>query len=578
MKKLKSLILLSLVVAGCTGGHDKGDPETADRLGKTESLVFTDIDSALVVFESIGREKLSGNENLARYNLLNTIIDDRLGKTHLSSDDIGFAENYFADSSAPDSLLAIVHIYAGRVYEDMGQTERALESYLMAQSHADDTENNHYWKGRIAYHIASLYHKDFDYSHSSVFLNQAIRYFESCNDVINMAHSLNLLGRNHLLSGDYRQALEALRKASEIYLLNDHTAGLLSNALSISDIYLNDMDEVFKADSVLSHARSNFSDGTIPLSYFPIMSQIEATKGNYPYAVGLLKEYMDINPGLSPKEKAAYKYYLATYLHDSGQYSSAYDYLHQYSSIVDSLSKVEITTVLQEIEKRYEKQELENEYNTYRKVTRYKIAIVLICLFVFISFLIFTVNKRREKIVQLQADLDGMTSRMNEFDDLKNNLSTVLDRHTEKETRLHEVLINKMLHIQKLVDYLFLYENNPDEFQKKVSTAVIQAEKDRYFGELHEIEKYAGVVDYLKEHYPTLSEDELNICCLICFGFNNNQIGILFGYTNPNSIFNKRHKLRKKMGLWPNYESLEAYLSQLVADLREGTIPEPLGN
>jgi chromosome segregation ATPase len=248
----------------------------------------------------------------------------------------------------------------------------------------------------------------------------------------------------------------------------------------------------------------------------------------------------------------------------------AYDYLNDYVASTDSLYNNEIVTVLQEVEKRYEKQELENEYRAYRTLSLYRATIGLICLLVLISILWLNVRKRRQKIQHLQADLDGMKSQMNEFDSIKNNLSVVLDKHTEKESRLHEVLTNKMLHVQKLVDYLFLYDNNPDEFKKKIGSAVIQAERDRYFGELHEIvnEKYAGIVDYLKQQHPTLSDDELNICCLICFGFNNNQMGILFGYTNSNSIFNKRHKLRKKMGLWPNYESLESYLIRLMADLR----------
>jgi hypothetical protein len=55
---------------------------------------------------------------------------------------------------------------------------------------------------------------------------------------------------------------------------------------------------------------------------------------------------------------------------------------------------------------------------------------------------------------------------------------------------------------------------------------------------------------------------------LVCFGFTNNQIGILFGHTNPKSIFNKRSTLRQKLGLWPKYESLEAFLSQIATELR----------
>jgi tetratricopeptide (TPR) repeat protein len=574
MKKLV-LIVASLVGAICLSGCVEVNPEMASRLIEVEERIFTDLDSALIVLDGIQREDLQDKANLARYNLLLTIADDRTGKTHTSLDNILAAEDYFTGSSASDSLLAIVNMYVGRVYEDLGQSETSLTSYLVAQSHVDNTEGNDYWKGRIAQSIGILYYNDFDYTHASSFFDSAIKYFNDSRDTLNVAHSYNLLGANYLLSDNHEEALTALKNAYDIYLQSNHSEGLLSNALAISDIYLNESDDVAKADSVLLHTHAIHNNGVIPLSHFPQMSKIEAGKGNYQEAISLLEDYLAGNPDIPLEERAAYQYYLSSYLNDSGQYSLAYDYLNDYVSLTDSLYQDEVATVLQEVEKRYEKQELENEYRAYRKVTLYKAAIGLICLFGFIYILIRKVRKRRRKILYLQADLDGLKSQMSEFDNLKTTLSNVLDRQVEKETHLQEVLTNKMLHIQKIVEYLFLYENNSEEFKNKVGTAVVQAERDEYFGDLHEVVngKYAGIVDYLKEQYPTLSDDELNICCLICFGFNNTQMGILFGYKNPNSIFNKRHKLRKKLNLWPNYDSLEAFLSQLMADLRDGVIP-----
>jgi hypothetical protein len=42
-------------------------------------------------------------------------------------------------------------------------------------------------------------------------------------------------------------------------------------------------------------------------------------------------------------------------------------------------------------------------------------------------------------------------------------------------------------------------------------SAITDAERDTYFGELHEIvnEKFSGIVDLLKDKYPNLSKDEL---------------------------------------------------------------------
>jgi tetratricopeptide (TPR) repeat protein len=575
MKNLP-LILSSLVATICLLGCVEVNPEVANRLNEAEELIFSNLDSALVVLDGIRQEDLKDKAHLARYNLLLSIADDRTGKTHTSLDNILAAEEFYTGSGAGDSLLAVVNMYVGRVYEDLGQSEKALESYLTAQSHVDNTENNSYWKGRIAQNVGILYHNDFDYTRASSFFDQAIEYFGDCNDTLNTAHSYNWSGANHMLSGDHEEALKALDKASEIYLQSNHTEGLLSNVLAISDIYMSELDDVAGADSVLRHTYSVHNNGVMPLSHHPQMSKIEAGKGNYEKAIELLDEYLTRNPNLPQEERAAYLYYISTYFNDAGQYSKAYDYLSGYVSLTDSLYQYEVATVLQEVEKKYEKQGLENEYRVYRKITLYRFAIGSICLLGFIYILIRKLQKRRRKMEYLQADLNGLKSQMSEFDDLKTTLSNVLDQQIEKEIHLQEILTNKMLHVKKIVEYLFLYENNPEEFKNKIGAAVVQAERDEYFGDLHEVVngKYAGIVDYLKEQYPTLSDDELNICCLSCFGFNNTQMSILFGYTNPNSIFNKRHKLRKKLNLWPNYDSLEAFLSQLMVDLRDGVITD----
>ncbi len=258
-------------------------------------------------------------------------------------------------------------------------------------------------------------------------------------------------------------------------------------------------------------------------------------------AIGHLQQYLDTSTDVSLQEHAAVNYLLYTYYEASEQYPSALVHLSKYTDYADSLHHNDMEVMLRDVEQEFENAELQNEYRAYRKLTLYRGVVGLLCAALAIFFLVRIVRKRKQKILNLQADLEGMKSQKNEFDDLKATLSSVLDKKHEKEERLHQVLTNKMLHVQKILDYLFLYDNNPDEFKRKVDTAIIQVEKDSYFGELHEIvnEKYAGVIDYLKQKFPDLSQEELNLCCLICFGFNNNQMGILFGLVRKLYVHSK---------------------------------------
>jgi hypothetical protein len=80
----------------------------------------------LVVLASIKRGDLHDDESLAKFQLLQTITNDRLAINHESADDILAARDYFTGKATSDSLVAIVHLYVGRVHEGLGRSEDAL--------------------------------------------------------------------------------------------------------------------------------------------------------------------------------------------------------------------------------------------------------------------------------------------------------------------------------------------------------------------------------------------------------------------------------------------------------------------
>jgi tetratricopeptide (TPR) repeat protein len=558
--------LLVIFTAGCA----KTDKKIVEDISHAEGLVLISPDSAAVVLDMINPDALNDRENTARYRLIRTITNDRLGIPHESPDDVLAARDYFASNKTTDSLLSIAHLYVGRVYEDLGQPEKALESYLSAKSTADNTTSNHYWKGRINYHIGSMYHNYSDYLQSANYIEQAIPCFTESGNSMYVAHCYNLLGRNHKLAGDHQRALATLEKANEYYIANNYADGLMSNALIMSGILLEEYDGAYHADSLVRQVHSAYNGGIIPVSHYPMMSRIEEGKGNFRKAIRYLEDYIARVPDLPLAELASYKYLLADYYNELGQTSPAYGLVNEYVALRDSLHQNNVETVLQEVEKKYEKQQLENEYLAYRKVTAYRILIGSLLFVVAIGVMFLVVRRRRQRIVRLQADLDKLRYETNEFDDLKNTLTKVLDTHTAKEARLQEVLLNKMRHLQDLVDCLHIYENDYDKFKKKILSTITKAERDTYFGELHEIvnERHHGIVDYLKRKFTTLAPDELDFCCLSCLGFTNNQLGILFGLTSHASVYNKRHKIKQKIVPLASDLSFEECLRLMIAELK----------
>jgi tetratricopeptide (TPR) repeat protein len=299
------VIILSLIAAVGTVGCDRTDTSVVDCLHRLGGLVFVDPDSASVVLNGIRREDLRDDDSKSRYDLLQTMIDDRLGNVHRSPDDILSVRSYFIGSDASDSLLTIVHLYTGRVYEDLGEYPKALESYLEARTHAEDTAENHL-KGRIFYNIGNLYHNDYDYAHASSFLEQAIPHFNAIGDTLNAANTYNLLGANHTVSGSVDKGLQALNKANEMYGSLRNKDGIMSSSLTIAGLYLYHMEDAAKADSIMTRVHNNYNGGTIPHDHLPMMSQIEAGKGNYEKAIEFLQDYLGLTFGRKSETLCSY--------------------------------------------------------------------------------------------------------------------------------------------------------------------------------------------------------------------------------------------------------------------------------
>lgn len=62
-----------------------------------------------------------------------------------------------------------------------------------------------------------------------------------------------------------------------------------------------------------------------------------------------------------------------------------------------------------------------------------------------------------------------------------------------------------------------------------------------------------------------LTEYELDMLCMIRFGFSFNCIRLLHHHENVNSLYSRRTKIHRKMGLASRYP-LEDYLSELAAE------------
>lgn len=141
------------------------------------------------------------------------------------------------------------------------------------------------------------------------------------------------------------------------------------------------------------------------------------------------------------------------------------------------------------------------------------------------------------------------------------------------ESNLLKALECKMRLFLKQVDEAYQPANKSsfvDEFQKYVQ-AVTTCEFP--FADLQYLINRTdfGLVDYLRAQHPGLTNFEVDVLCMLRFGFSNDGIRFICSHNNVYSIYSRRTKLRSKLGLKPG-QRLEKYLEQTVCALKEGAV------
>ena len=74
--------------------------------------------------------------------------------------------------------------------------------------------------------------------------------------------------------------------------------------------------------------------------------------------------------------------------------------------------------------------------------------------------------------------------------------------------------------------------------------------------------QFNGIVTYVEKHYPSLTDKDINIFCLLCANVTPQIIKLCVGFLNAKSVSNYKNKLIKnKMGLDMSFNDfIDAYM------------------
>ncbi len=573
MKRLLILILVTLTIASCGGRR-----RAVALMERAETIVEERPDSARVLLESVPRRALGTRRMAARHALLYSQALDKSGVDVDSDTLIRRAADYYRFHGT-DLDRARIYYYLGAVYDNAGLAIEAIEELKRAEIYAAETDDENL-KGLIAFRIGSLYMLAFDYDGSSEWYVSAVEHFAAAGELHNEAIANEMLGRACYDCQEFETARDKERRARELFLQSGDTASAirLEHSILASRFKCGENTDTIKREFYsycMAHYgdRLHYQSAGFWADIYMSTDRLDSAKVCIDFILESSDLYFDL-------DIAGCYFQLSDIEEHLGNYEKAFGYLRRAERMSDSLGDIARKNNIMKFEKEVVSQRLGEEVaelEMRNRLQRMTFLLVTVIALVVIAYIVRLWRHRHfvalERQRRTEAELRTINDTYRHLIERHEAMKQQLDMRDHGEQRVYNAIENRLLNLRSLLESA--QEMRPtafaNEFRRQMT---VNPRVENALDDLQYVvnKKYYGIIDYLKEHYPELNAQDLDLCALLSFGFSQAGICYIYGYSDIGTFYNKRSRLRKKMNLPEDY-GIEDFIQNLIIELR-GPVPE----
>ena len=564
------LIFLCLSVAGCRGGRGYDS-----RLAAADSLIASQPDSALRILRGVGFDSMCSDADRAYFALLLTQAKYKCYETINSTDTIDIAVDYFADGSDAEKRLRSL-IYRGAALTDMGEITAAMEAYKQAEAAAspDDYEN----LGYINLRMASLYQKV--YSDGREYIDKyrkALHYYELSG---NKHYQIVCTSR---LGSVYRpekmdSAYYFINKSIELAKSEKDSVWFFINLESLAGYYMIEKQYDKQKDIALyvfNNGRKFVDD-----KHIYILSRAYLNLEMLDSAEYYLK-FADGN-GLLDENFVSRLMTMKLVALARNDYKSAYKYSEMDMKISDSITSV-IKNSLAAVESNVEieRQRVAYEQSKNNMIIILAVLIVAVLLLLLALLLLKLRNKSESLrlmtlIQELKNDyakatstiednkalIESITAEVENNRSIISNYENCFDRSDFVDSSIGDAFDIQLEQINTVIKILDNINNIPtNKLQQQLKKALFTHTGTKQISQFINLVNYKhnNAINRIKEEYPSLDEKDIQLITLMYLGFPNSYICFFLGYTNRQSVINRRRNIVEKLGI---NETLQSFIDK----------------
>ena len=606
-------LIISIIISLISCTHNKNYPTAFQpELAKAEAMMYRYPDSALHILQGIQPDNPSDNEQYATWALLMTQAQYK-NQIEQSDSLINIAYSYFINQdNAQRKALALY--YKGILCHESHHAEDALSFYLEATTEIEKT--NDYQLGFLINSeigLMYLYRKLNDYAME--YFEKAHHNAELSDNQTYIAFSFIYIARAFSQKKQYNKAIEYYEKAIKIGQVNNYPTILASAMNETSFLFL----KTGENKKALQYAKDCIKIKKTDQRIFSLGD-------TYRYLKMYDSAYFYLNQAcLSPNIHTARSAYQALYYisQEEKDYKKAVEYSNKLWFYQDSIGKTDRNKALIEMQEKYDQQKIINENNLSQIKKDRIIRNVLIALII-LSFIIAITNylyqrkivSQKQEISEKEEKIRYFTMKIHENETLINHNKMRIEELTiqmegsleikeqwKEQNKIRQEIQqqNEMLKLEnnKLQNHISNYAQSLKEKSKELEAMEHLSKENQY---LHKREaflcnqlikqtelfnklkttKYIDnklwqeikeKIDLLFDNYtkrlyhqiPSLTDGDIQICCLIKLRFSNGDIANMLAIS-PTSVSKRKLRLKERIvqeiGSLGENQSLDLWLME----------------
>ena len=606
-------LIISIIISLISCTHNKNYPTAFQpELAKAEAMMYRYPDSALHILQGIQPDIPSENEQYATWALLMTQAQYK-NQIEQSDSLINIAYSYFINQdNAQRKALALY--YKGILCHESHHAEDALSFYLEATTEIEKT--NDYQLGFLINSevgLMYLYRKLNDYAME--YFEKAHHNAELSDNQTYIAFSFIYIARAFSQKKQYNKAIEYYEKAIKIGQVNNYPTILASAMNETSFLFL----KTGENKKALQYAKDCIKIKKTDQRIFSLGD-------TYRYLKMYDSAYFYLNQAcLSPNIHTARSAYQALYYisQEEKDYKKAVEYSNKLWFYQDSIGKTDRNKALIEMQEKYDQQKIINENNLSQIKKDRIIRNVLIALII-LSFIIAITNylyqrkivSQKQEISEKEEKIRYFTMKIHENETLINRNKMRIEELTiqmegsqeikeqwKEQNKIRQEIQqqNEMLKLEnnKLQNHISNYAQSLKEKSKELEAMEHLSKENQY---LHKREaflcnqlinqtelfnklkttKYIDdqlwqeikeKIDLLFDNYtkrlyhqiPSLTDGDIQICCLIKLRFSNGDIANMLAIS-PTSVSKRKLRLKERIvqeiGSLGENQSLDLWLME----------------